>query len=40
MDGWEASAGIRREIAFFEARGRKVSLWSRVEAEFAAATGA
>ncbi|MGL4289201.1 MAG: DUF1937 family protein [Phreatobacter sp.] len=40
IDGWEASAGIRREIAFFEARGRKVSLWSQVEAEFTAATGA
>jgi Domain of unknown function (DUF1937) len=39
-DGWQESAGIKREIAFFEARGRKVSLWSQVEAEFAAASGA
>lgn len=35
--GWDVSSGIRREIAFFEARKRKVSLWSAVATEFGAA---
>lgn len=34
IPGWEESAGIKREIAYFEGRSRKVSLWSRVESEF------
>ena len=34
MPGWDVSSGIKREIAFFENRQRKVSLWSAVEAEF------
>lgn len=34
LDGWDQSAGIRREIEFFEGRGRRVSLWSEVEQEF------
>jgi hypothetical protein len=32
--GWKESAGVQREIAFFEQRGRRVSLWSEVAAEF------
>lgn len=34
LEGWEQSAGIRREIEFFEERGRRVSLWSEVQNEF------
>lgn len=34
LPGWELSGGIKREMAFFEARGRRVSLWSQVAAEF------
>ncbi|MCS4251582.1 MULTISPECIES: DUF1937 family protein [unclassified Pseudomonas] len=34
LPGWELSGGIKREIAFFEARGRRVSLWSNVAAQF------
>ncbi|WP_395607859.1 DUF1937 family protein [Pseudomonas sp. B22129] len=34
LPGWELSGGIKREIAFFEARGRRVSLWSQVDQEF------
>lgn len=34
IDGWRESAGIGREIAFFEARGKRVSLWSETESEF------
>lgn len=33
--GWQESAGVRREIEFFESNGRRVSLWSDVEHEFA-----
>ncbi|MDX7951374.1 DUF1937 family protein [Lichenihabitans sp. Uapishka_5] len=33
--GWKDSSGVAREIRFFEDRGRRVSLWSDVEAEFA-----
>ena len=35
--GWRESSGIQREIAYFESRGRKVSLWSQVESDFEAA---
>lgn len=35
--GWREISGIKREIAYFESRGRKISLWSEVEREFAAA---
>ncbi|MGY2167140.1 DUF1937 family protein [Pseudomonas gingeri] len=34
LPGWDLSSGIRREIEFFEARGRKVSLWSVLSSEF------
>ncbi|MBD9514270.1 MULTISPECIES: DUF1937 family protein [Pseudomonadaceae] len=34
LEGWDQSAGIRREIEFFEARGLRVSLWSEVKHEF------
>lgn len=33
--GWKESSGVAREIRFFEDRGRRVSLWSDVETEFA-----
>lgn len=32
--GWKESAGVAREIAFFQQRGRRVSLWSEVQSEF------
>ncbi|MGV8744277.1 DUF1937 family protein, partial [Pseudomonas aeruginosa] len=31
---WRDSAGIRRELGFFEAGEQRVSLWSEVEHEF------
>ena len=34
IDGWDKSAGIKREIEFFKSRNRKVSLWSEIKAEF------
>ncbi len=34
LPGWDLSSGIKREIAFFEQRGRKVSLWSDVSSQF------
>lgn len=34
LDGWDKSAGIKREIEFYEGRGQRVSLWSAVETEF------
>lgn len=34
LPGWDQSSGIKREIEFFEARGRRVSLWSAVSKEF------
>jgi hypothetical protein len=36
IDGWKESSGVAREIEFFKERGRRVSLWSEVEAEFLA----
>lgn len=33
--GWQESAGVQREIAFFRDRGQPVSLWSEAGAEFA-----
>ncbi len=33
--GWKGSAGVQREIAFFEQRGRRVGLWSEVATQFA-----
>ncbi|WP_054310131.1 DUF1937 family protein [Mesorhizobium sp. 1M-11] len=33
--GWQESAGVKREMEFFESKGRRVSLWSDVEHEFA-----
>ncbi len=33
--GWRESAGVKREMEFFESKGRRVSLWSDVEHEFA-----
>lgn len=38
LPGWELSGGIKREIEFFEQRGRRVSLWSQVTAGFAVNT--
>ncbi|WP_019644248.1 DUF1937 family protein [Novispirillum itersonii] len=35
IPGWQESAGVAREIEFFKSRGRRVSLWSEIEAEFA-----
>ncbi|KAF1011704.1 MAG: hypothetical protein GAK32_00653 [Pseudomonas fluorescens] len=35
LPGWETSSGIQREIAFFNQRGRRVSLWSEVATQFA-----
>ncbi|NWK78190.1 DUF1937 family protein [Aquitalea sp. LB_tupeE] len=32
--GWKESAGVAREIAFFQQRDRRVSLWSEVRSEF------
>ncbi|WP_434638287.1 DUF1937 family protein [Klebsiella sp. I138] len=34
LDGWDRSAGIKREIEFYESRGQRVSLWSQVQDEF------
>ncbi|WP_073669423.1 DUF1937 family protein [Pseudomonas aeruginosa] len=34
LPGWRDSAGIRREMEFFEAGGQRVSFWSEVEHEF------
>jgi len=34
LPGWDISSGIKREIEFFEQKGRKVSLWSEVSAQF------
>ncbi len=34
IEGWDKSAGIKREIAFFESRDRKISLWSEIKNEF------
>ncbi|KAF1024584.1 MAG: hypothetical protein GAK37_03070 [Pseudomonas sp.] len=34
LPGWELSGGIKREIEFFKNKGRRVSLWSQVSAEF------
>lgn len=34
LPGWDQSSGIKREITFFESRGRRVSLWSNVSQEF------
>lgn len=33
--GWQESAGVKREIEFFQSKGLRVSLWSEVEGEFA-----
>ncbi|MFP9230242.1 DUF1937 family protein [Pectobacterium cacticida] len=34
LEGWDKSAGIKREIAFYQKRNQRVSLWSDVEHEF------
>lgn len=34
LDGWDKSAGIQREIDFYQGRGQRVSLWSEIEGEF------
>lgn len=34
LEGWDKSAGIKREIEFYQARGQRVSLWSEVKHEF------
>ncbi|RAM63166.1 hypothetical protein RB25_20845 [Herbaspirillum rubrisubalbicans] len=34
--GWKESSGVAREIQFFKERGRRVSIWSEVKAEFSA----
>ncbi len=34
LEGWDKSAGIKREIEFYEGRGQRVSLWSEAEKEF------
>jgi hypothetical protein len=34
LPGWDLSSGIKREIEFFKAKGRRVSLWSKVSVEF------
>jgi len=33
--GWQDSAGVKREMGFFQSRGLRVSLWSEIEGEFA-----
>ena len=33
--GWQESAGVKREMEFFQSKGLRVSLWSEVEDEFA-----
>ncbi|UNB52958.1 DUF1937 family protein [Mycolicibacterium sp. YH-1] len=35
LPGWAASTGIKREMEFFQERGKRVSLWSEVENDFA-----
>jgi hypothetical protein len=35
IEGWRESSGVAREIAFFEQRRRRTSLWSEVAHEFA-----
>ena len=34
--GWKESSGVAREIDFFKARNRRVSLWSEAESDFPA----
>lgn len=34
LPGWDISSGIKREIEFFKNKGRPVSLWSEVSAQF------
>jgi hypothetical protein len=34
IDGWDKSAGIKREIEFFKSKDRKISLWSDVKKDF------
>ncbi|AJZ89498.1 DUF1937 family protein [Cedecea neteri] len=34
LEGWDKSAGIKREIEFYRGRGQRVSLWSEIEQEF------
>lgn len=34
LEGWDKSAGIKREIEFYQARNQRVSLWSDIEKEF------
>ncbi|CAI2424552.1 Domain of uncharacterised function (DUF1937) [Serratia liquefaciens] len=34
LPGWDQSAGIKREIEFYQSRNQRVSLWSEVEHEF------
>lgn len=34
VPGWQESAGVAREIEFFKARNRRVSLWSEVKTDF------
>lgn len=34
LEGWDKSAGIQREIEFYQGRNQRVSLWSEVESEF------
>ncbi|GHU17386.1 hypothetical protein FACS189475_01140 [Betaproteobacteria bacterium] len=34
IDGWDKSAGIKREMEFFKSKDRKISLWSDVEKDF------
>lgn len=34
VPGWQESAGVAREIDFFKARNRRVSLWSEVKTDF------
>lgn len=34
--GWKESSGVAREIDFFKARNRRVSLWSEAEGDFPA----
>ncbi|MBB1584927.1 DUF1937 family protein [Serratia sp. OS31] len=34
LPGWDKSAGIKREIEFYQSHNQRVSLWSEVEHEF------
>ena len=34
--GWQESAGVKREMEYFQSRGLPVSLWSEIQTEFAA----